>query len=569
MKHSRLVQLSIPLAFATGCTTGPVTGQLGDPGVALPFSGYTEAKGALITTHVLNNPGDSLANATFTKIGSGIGSVLPQSLNDPQPAYPWSVSARALTQTEWPRGGVVRLKAMRGTSDLATFDAAGLSCAFSKVQAGMSWITAGQACSSPYPNPSLITMVSASTDPSRDITPPFYLGIRSGVPTYPGLLSPSDREPTSAHYYDMIAASPTLTQFKIDYGFQTGNVIRAVYYNHGDLGLARDMNCVATTINSKAVTACYVSNYGRQPGGKFAPAGFGADDLDPQIALGQALGVQGTATIPIPSSANVPIATVAMVYNAALPAGARVEFIVYDAQGNLTTEAALDHGGLFALGAQQTPTTANIAVPDNCLTCHGGSSSYTPSLNGPSVVSNAHFLPFDPAGFEFVTSPSYAAFAKDPTMSKLKVLNAMVWDTQPAPATLALLKGMYLAPPNPQAINLGPKDPASVYNPTFLPAGWTFDPAVDEKKSRAARQVYNEVVKPYCRTCHSSHDAGLLDFLSYDSFLTSSNAIGTMVCVQAGTYPMPQAEQTQVRFWNSPARAHLMSALSIPGTCKP
>lgn len=123
------------------------------------------------------------------------------------------------------------------------------------------------------------------------------------------------------------------------YGFVGTQPIRAVYYNHGDLGVARDMNCNATTINGLAVKACYVSNYGRKQD-KFphGPAGFGPANLDPQTALQQVLAPQSHP----PVSPNAPLATVAMVYNTALPADTRVQFMVYTEDGQLTPEAALD-----------------------------------------------------------------------------------------------------------------------------------------------------------------------------------------------------------------------------------
>jgi hypothetical protein len=93
-----------------------------------------------------------------------------------------------------------------------------------------------------------------------------------------------------------------------------------------------------------------------------------------------------------------------------------------------------------------------------------------------------------------------------------------------------------------------------------VPAAWTSGGA-------PATQVYNEVVKPYCRTCHVSHDAGR-DWGAWSDFLTDPS-IASDVCINNSTVPMPQAEQTQTRFWKSPARAHLVNALSIGGACAP
>src|SRR5207248_1332071 len=82
--------------------------------------------------------------------------------------------------------------------------------------------------------------------------------------------------------------------------------------------------------------------------------------------------------------------TVAMVYapGAFSASTGPVQFIVYDANGNLKNSAQLDS------------TASNTSIPNNCLNCHGG------QLNG-NQVSNAHFLPFDPKAFKFSNRPGF------------------------------------------------------------------------------------------------------------------------------------------------------------------
>jgi len=117
-----------------------------------------------------------------------------------------------------------------------------------------------------------------------------------------------------------------------------------------------------------------------------------------------------------------------------------------------------------------------------------------------------------------------------------------------------LLKGMY--PVN--GVPTGPTDPASAFSNTYVPAGWV-------SAGQPGIEIYNEVVKPYCRSCHVGAKASK----DWDSFLEFKNdlSLADDVCSDSG--PMPQAEQAQTRFWKSPARAHLANAFNIGGGCAP
>ena len=567
--------LAAALLAAAGCTTGPVTGQTveGSTNFQVPFTGFTDTKGAVIKAYVMTDPNADPLTAAFTQIGVGSAKTDPILFNSAstKPAFKWDVVSSPISAARWPSGGLVRLKtrsAFNGSTtpaDMLTFDTYGGACLSNEIFTGnVSWLAAGQDCQSPYSGVSgnTITLVSTERTPASDDTPR-YLSARGGhLPSgAEALLPPNQQDDGGLNYYNKSGAPQTLTLFKSIYGFNAGPPIRAVYYNHGDLGVARDMNCTSTTIGGAAVRACYVTNFSRHTTGKHG-AGFGPSEVAPQDALAQLLGPPGA----LPGSANVPLATVAMVYNAGLPATQRVQFMVYGVDEQLSTQAALDNAGALAVGAQDTATTANVAVPENCLTCHGTSSSYTASAGGPATVTNAHFLPFDPAGFEFVPASTNAAFAQGPMMDRLKQLNALVMDTEPAPATLALIKGMWASPvTSPPSVNQGPKDPLATYNDAYLPPGWT----LSTSEGKLAKQVYIEVVKPYCRTCHVSHDAGPADWTTFAGFKQNSTWIGSLACNNAGQVPMPQAEQTQTRFWTSAARAHLVSAFDIPGACAP
>lgn len=543
------------LLSSAACTTGPVTGHTHagrTDGFRVSFSGLSDTPDAEVTALVLADPDASPRTGAYLTIGSGTASVrIPDLVPD---AYYWKLLSTPLGTAQWPAGGLVRLKvrsafANQPVGDMYSFDTAGIGPANSAASASGAWIDAGNTYRSPYLFDRIITMVSTGITPAALHGDRIdYLGRRGGVAARPPV-APRQGRTATENYYAMIQAPPTLAAFKARFGFASGEV-RATYYNAGDLGIARDVHCRRTTASGALVIACFVSNFGRAAGFGAEPAGFGPDRLDPQVALAQALGAPSPTPVTGPFA---PVATVAMTFDSAQPADRQVQFMVYDPFGNLTPYAALDNQGLVALAHDDVATHANINVPDNCLTCHGTSSSYTPTSLGFTTVRNGRFLPFDPDAFQYSdTDPAHGQAA---TLPALKQLNALVMDTAPAPATLELLRGMY-----PSTSGAGPKDRDAAFTSDFIPAGW--------RDTRAAQQVYTEVVKPYCRSCHVSHAPGL-DFATFDDLTSRAVSVGMDVCNQNSTTPMPQAEQTQTRMWRSGARAHLVNALGIGGRCAP
>jgi len=89
----------------------------------------------------------------------------------------------------------------------------------------------------------------------------------------------------------------------------------------------------------------------------------------------------------------------------------------------------------------------------------------------------------------------------------------------------------------------------------YMPAAWTGEST-----------LYQQVVKPYCRTCHIAKGASShLDFVDFEGFDANAALIQLDVC---DTRTMPQAELTYYDFWQSSARAHLIGALSLPTSCQ-
>jgi len=170
-----------------------------------------------------------------------------------------------------------------------------------------------------------------------------------------------------------------------------------------------------------------------------------------------------------------------------------------------------------------------------------------------NVVTGARFLPFDV--FSFI----YPIAANDPhgyapQADQLRRLNAHVLQTVPASnhGIRDLITGMY----QPKSVN----DPTAVANSACVPTGWSDTPA--------HQKLYNEVVRPYCRTCHISTEAqALIDWTTFQGFSADAMQIQSYVC-QAGTGSvMPQAEWTAEQMWAGPARAHLVAGLGLRTAC--
>src|SRR5262249_8338730 len=124
-----------------------------------------------------------------------------------------------------------------------------------------------------------------------------------------------------------------------------------------------------------------------------------------------------------------------------------VKFIAYDVAGNLAVSAQLDS------------TANNVAIPNNCIACHGINATFD---NTTHVVSgNAKFLPFDVFSFKYSTA---AGFTFADQADRLRRLNALVKTSNSSLAIAEMIDGMYA----PKSVG----DPTAVANNTFVPAAW-------------------------------------------------------------------------------------------------
>ncbi|MDN5941141.1 MAG: hypothetical protein L0H94_04575 [Nitrospira sp.] len=337
------------------------------------------------------------------------------------------------------------------------------------------------------------------------------------------------RAPGTSIFYSLRTLRDFQRRYIFKIPFFERLITTAKYYNHGDLGIGRDMNCAFTPLTQE--TACYVKNYGRRDG----TALFG-DVVESSEAL----------------KIDRPFATVAMVERGFMPRDApnKVFFVVYDDQGKLAYEAPLDNKQF------------NKFIPGNCLVCHGSGGSYklatvgldnlpgcgqnSSSCNNDAEVRGAFFLPFDLTAFRFYSRDPGNPLSRERQEGAFKELNKLVsrTDVQHLPYAKELLDGWYG----------GPGFPGMTFNGGFVPEGWNQDENI--------RQLYRKVVAKSCRGCHISHPG--LAFGTLEQFSALRDVIYNDVC---RTYSMPNAEQALDNFWRSSARVQLLNRLPLQLGC--
>jgi hypothetical protein len=523
--------LSRPLALLAlslaACQTGPTNGTTvagGVIGKSIQFGGYFNKPNELISLQVMTDPTkDPSVSANWVQFATATTSSTPTTVNSTDPLYAWSVSAvpvpNIFVGARWPQGGLIRVRAFHSDPPnndrvLTTFDDVTFGdCLVEQLNANADWVTIGTKCGGM--GGGTAALVSTSNIPTAAGTAATFGGFLGRK----GTVTTAD----TFNYYLLNGLPPTLASFKSSFGFPTGEVT-ATYFNDGDLGLGREMHCKAT---SGGGVACYVTNYdGNHDPNQTSPV----FNLDPTTVLADATQhVHG-------------FATVAMIYTGGTGANS-VKFVVYDANGNWTPTARLDSTG------------NNVSVPNNCLACHGINATFSAANH--TVSANAKFLPFDPFSFKYSTA---AGFTFADQADKFRRLNALVRAANPTPAIAELIDGMYA----PKAVT----DPTAVANNDFVPDDWRF-----ANGSLAGTGLYKGTIKVGCRTCHISATSPGLDFNSADDFSPLIDTIRNDVC---GTqHIMPHAERVMKKFWESGARAYLVTGYG-PATypdplqaCKP
>jgi hypothetical protein len=272
-----------------------------------------------------------------------------------------------------------------------------------------------------------------------------------------------------------------------------------VYYNKNELGLGRELAC-ADFVDGMAPdgepligVACFVTNYG-------------SVFRDEVRSLAEA--IEGTH----------PRNTVCITWRPSMDPGYQVQFYVYDGDGQRLEWAQLDNFG-------------PRPHPQVCTGCHGG--SYDESRH---LAKFARFLPLDPNLVVFASDPrTPPELTRAGQEERIRLWNAASLRTPLTPPQKELLQELYAG---------RVEQPGGVSQPSWRPAAWKGDPAQEA--------LFDNVVKPFCGTCHlagqTGADGNLLPsagiVLSPDR--TVRQALRGVVC---GTFAMPNAQPTLVNFW--------------------
>jgi hypothetical protein len=390
------------------------------------------------------------------------------------------------------------------------------------------------------------------------VTVPFpvpypYAGCKPAV-----IFNNSAIPPTSDHFL----ISGTITDNSADYQTQTttGNYAgrgtfptwlstngfggsatetKAVYFNNGDLKFGRSMHCRsvahAGTPFAQDYIACYVSN-------------FGSVGLD----FGDQPHATGTSVLSDAYSNTNVVATVAMEYHP--DQTDKVQFWAYKADGSYFPNPALDVEG-------------KKPMPDICMGCHQGSYGGVGTL-----VNGAVFLPFDIDSFlgddGNALQGTLGSGAPRPAQSDFRQLNQFVLQASDigsgvSPAFQRLMDIWYKDAGHPTGVN----DPAATYH---FGQGAAALNANTPGIFAAHQALYDDVVRPVCRTCHIARDPNSDTWDQLSQLTGSASFIGLLACGPGNTSPhhtMPHAQVPYKRFWETNLETTLGTELSI--TCPP
>lgn len=300
----------------------------------------------------------------------------------------------------------------------------------------------------------------------------------------------------------------TFEAWKAAFGFPariTGEPVEAyrlrlsavVYYNRNELGLGRELGCIEFNDGTDASgaplkgLACFVSNYGQ---------------VFRDQAGSLAMALQGDHL------RN----TVCISYRPSLDPGYQVQFYAYGPDGHRLEWAQLD-------------TMGPRPHPQVCINCHGGSYD-----NARHLAKNARFLPLDPNVVAF--AEGIAGRDRASQEEAIRRINAASTRTGLTTSQQELLQELYQG---------GVQTPGTVSQTSWAPAGW--------KTSATDMQMFDQVVKPYCTTCHLAIENGHADGTAFSYTLFHSAADFKrfpMTSVLCGDFSMPNAQPTIMGLWD-------------------
>jgi hypothetical protein len=283
----------------------------------------------------------------------------------------------------------------------------------------------------------------------------------------------------------------------VDYRQRAGVVI---YYNRNELGLGRELGCSEFPAgrdkngNPQTGIACYVTNYGHA---------FRDVRNSLQLADGGS------------HSKN----TVCIAFLPNMDPEYQVQFFVYGPSGRRQDWAQLD-------------TLGPRANPHVCMNCHGG--VYDEQRH---LAKFARFLPLDPNVVSFGDETETPAITRAVQEERIRRLNALALRTPITSGQRGMLHELY---------NGQIQSPGAVSALTWQPPGW--------RDTEEHKQLFDQVVKPYCITCHLAMEQGMdgSRLYSYGIFESADRfrqfPSNVAIC---GNFSMPNAQTTMVNFWNT------------------
>lgn len=306
----------------------------------------------------------------------------------------------------------------------------------------------------------------------------------------------------------------TLVDWKQTYNFpsrQSGESLEAyreragivIYYNKNELGLGRELGCsefedgVDAAGRTLIGVACYVTNYG-----------LSFRDVRRSLKLA----AEGTH----------PKNTVCITYRPSMDPGYEIQFQVYGPGGSRQDWAQLD-------------TLGPRANPHVCMNCHGG--VYDEQRH---LAKYARFLPMDPnvvvfahPGDDPATPPGLTRAGQE---ERIRRANHLALSTPLTPSQQEMLQELYAG---------HPERPGTPSQPVWYPATW--------RGQKQHEDLFDQVFKPYCLTCHMAMEKGLDGSELYTYGLFNTPAIlqrfplDSVIC---GKFGMPNAQTTSMNFWD-------------------
>lgn len=357
----------------------------------------------------------------------------------------------------------------------------------------------------------------------------------------------------------------TLDKWKTANGFgdlATGTETTVVFGDQKDLGYGRRITARNITSGPNSGTiAVMVENYLVAPAAYYAYSSF---NLDAAVARDQRWHV-GTNAIEFSGS------TCSVQSDPATcdPSIRFAKFYTFNpATGQRLLMADLDGRG-------------DKAMPGICITCHGGRGDpLTPAAGSPTTLPlfpwvgnsasqkrgdvQAHLQPLIVDSFGYSTTPGYTRADQE---AALKTINMLVLGSYPIPAATVFPEdsarrvagyGEWAG----TAANIikqaygGDYLPSPTFSDTYVPIGWS---------SFVQTPLYQNVVAPYCRTCHIQRGTNAMDDLNFDNYCTLNGGFCDPAAFNSYFYGyadrikahvidrgnMPLARIVYERFWGS------------------